>query len=194
MQRNAESGMPLDEFIRLYDVEGPFELVNGQRKRMPNAAEAGHGEIIEVLYITLYMFAASKYLGKTLSETPFVCVDAGNPQWVIASRIPNVMYYSAKRLDAYKLADPEWKKKPYILIPDLVIEVLSPKDELAELERKADQYLQDGVRAVWVVDPQTQTIVTHLPNTQPTRLHGSDMLSGGDIIPGFEIVVASIFA
>ena len=189
-------GMPLDEYMRLYD-EQPFELINGERKLlMVNVA--GHGEVAQIIFLALHMFVTAKQLGYAFVEQTFVLSYVSN--WVTGSRKPDVMYYSAERIDAYKQANPDWKSKPYILVPDLVIEVVSPNDNLSELDEKVDQYLVDGVQIVWVLDPQKQrvsinTLVARQPFTkQQTHLTPTDTLTGSDLIPGFEIQVATIFA
>jgi len=189
-------GMPLDEYMRLYD-EQPFELINGERViKMPNVIE--HGDIIELLYLAIYMVVSAKQLGKIVREMPFVLSYTSN--WVTGSRIPDLMYFTMARVTAFQEAHPNYKKMPYVIVPDLVIEVVSPNDNLSELDEKEDQYLLDGVQIVWVLDPQKQrasinTLVARQPFTkQETHLTPTDTLTGGDLIPGFEIQVASIFA
>jgi Uma2 family endonuclease len=197
MERDTvEIGMPIEEFIRLYDAEGPFELINGERvPKMPNVA--GHGEIIEILYLAIYSVVSAGQLGKVLREMPFVLSYSSN--WVTGSRVPDLMYYIADRINAYKAATPDWKDKPYVLVPDLVVEVVSPNDDLGVLDEKIDLYLSDGVRAVWTVDPQRGKVAVYVlvldkPQTkQQTTLTRNDTLTGGEIIPGFEIKVSTIF-
>jgi Uma2 family endonuclease len=190
-------GMPLDEFIRLYDVEGPFELINGERRPlMVNVA--GHGEVAQTLFLALHRVVSASQLGGVLHEQTFVLSDV--PNWVTGSRQPDVAFYKAERINAYKEANPDWKLKPYILVPDLAVEVLSPNDNLTELEDKVDQYLLDGVQRVWVLNPQKQkvsvyTLTIRQPFTkQETYLTVNDTLNGNDLVPGFEIAVARLFA
>ena len=197
MESFAEKiGMPLDDFIRLYD-EQPFELIDGQRiVKMPNVA--GHGEIAQFIFLTLHLFITPKNLGIVFHEMPFVLSYTSN--WVTGSRTPDVMYYQMERVLAYREADPDYRQKPYVLVPDLVIEIVSPTDQLSELNFKADQYLRDGVQVVWVFDPQRQRVVVHtLTAAQPFTkqqviLEADDRLEGGDLLPGFEIQVAQLFS
>lgn len=189
-------GMPLDEYMRLYD-EQPFELINGEKViKMPNVIE--HGDIIELMYLAIYMVVSPKQLGKIIREMPFVLSYTSN--WVTGSRIPDLMYYTTERLSAFQHANPNFKKMPYVLVPDLVIEVVSPNDNLSVLDEKVEQYLLDGVQMVWVLDPQKQrasisSLIARQPfTTQQTHLTPTDTLTGGDLIPAFEIQVASIFA
>jgi Uma2 family endonuclease len=193
----VQVGMPLDEFIRLYDTEGPFELVNGERiPKMPNVA--GHGLCAETLRDAINAYAVPNQLGRAMLEQVFVLSYTSN--WVAGSRIPDVMYYTADRLEGYKATTPDWKNKPYILVPDLVAEVVSPNDNLTELDEKIDRYLEDGVRVVWVLDPnrtiaQVYTLLAPQPFTkQVVTLKSGDTLQGGEVIPGFEIPVVQLFA
>jgi len=189
-------GMPLEEFIRLYDTEGPFELIDGERlPKMPNVA--GHDETSRAAFVALFQFTKANQLGEVMMESPFVLSYTSN--WVTGSRQPDVMFYRAERINAYKEATPDYKLKPYILVPDLVVEVISPNDNLIELDEKVDRYLLDGVAAVWVIDPQRKKVFIHVltsrdPLTkQTTTLKPGEMLNGGEMIPGFEMAVATIF-
>lgn len=107
--------------------------------------------------------------------------------------------------------------------PDLVVEVLSPRDEPAEMERKIEEYLAAGVRLVWVADPDRKTVRTFRPaqgcqasreGRQPAPADapspasiptdaadrrgaevysGGDILSGEDVLPGFSVPVSRFF-
>lgn len=192
----VQIGMSLEEYNRLYDKEGPFELIEGERiPKMPQIA--GHGEVEDILRDSINYYAVSRNLGRAFNEQTFVLSYTSG--WVTGSRIPDVMYYTAERLATYKEANPDWKTKPYILIPDLVVEVVSPNDDLGELDEKVNLYLTDGVRLVWVMNPNKEnvsiyTLISLQPFTkQQTTLKVGDTLTGGEIIPGFEIPVATLF-
>ncbi len=79
-------------------------------------------------------------------------------------------------------------------IPDLVVEVRSKNDTIAELERKAKVYLAAGVGAVWLVDPAAKTLTIHRANAEPNVYQSSDTLVSDDPIPGFQLRLADIFA
>jgi Uma2 family endonuclease len=55
-------------------------------------------------------------------------------------------------------------------------------------------YLQAGVRLVWLVDPASRTVSVFRPDAAPRTLGEGDILDGGDILPGFSLPVAEIFA
>lgn len=78
------------------------------------------------------------------------------------------------------------------LAPNLVVEVLSPSDRLANALGKVSLYLQAGVQVVWLVDPVKRTILLFTGDAYPVTLEEGDMLDGGDILPGFSMLVADL--
>jgi Uma2 family endonuclease len=127
-------------------------------------------------------------------EIPFILPDTYSPEWVKGSRVPDVMYFRAEKLAAYKADTKGYRRLPLMAVPDLVVEVVSSTDNYTDVNKKVTRYLSDGVKIVWVVGPQTKTLsVRLLGSKQQTNLSVDDKLTGGDVIPGFEISVASIF-
>ena len=69
--------------------------------------------------------------------------------------------------------------------PDLAIEVLSPDDRSRYVLDKVGEYLQAGVRLVWVIDPARRTAVVYRSMTDVRQIGPDDALEGGDVLPGF---------
>ena len=86
----------------------------------------------------------------------------------------------------------EWEGFPQ-LAPDLVIDVLSPSNSALEMEERVALYLEAGLRAVWIFNPRRRTVTTHGPGGVARTLLADDPLEGGDILPGFRMVVAEAF-
>jgi Uma2 family endonuclease len=193
VQKTVETrvGMPMEEFVRLYEQEGPFELVNGERiSIVPHVVE--HSEITKGVYGALFAFEQAERTVIAYFETPFVLADT--PDWVTGSRVPDVMVYRAERIAAYKAQTPDWKKKPYVLVPDLCIEVISPNDIYLDVDEKVDLYLADGVRLIWVFNPRKRNVKTYkLGSNEFMRLSENEILDGGEILPGFKLLVKDIF-
>jgi Uma2 family endonuclease len=183
--------MSMDEFVRLYDQEGPFELIDGERIALvPGVAE--HTELIKLLYKLLLVYEQEHNNISVYSEAPYVLVYS--PDWVTGARIPDVMAYDAGRMVDYKAQTPDWGKKPYVLVPDLCIEVISPNDIYSEVDAKVERYLADGVRLVWVFNPRTSSIRVHNINSiQSVRLTQEHTLDGGDILPDFILPLREVF-
>ena len=191
MVRTISEGMTLDEFMQRYSDEGPFEIIEGECILMaPQITRSGR--IAGRLFLELATYVKSKNAGEVFVEVPFVLtLDA---QWVAESRVPDLMFVQAGRLAQLAASDPDWEAKPLALVPDLVVEIVSPTDRLPDVSKKIARYLLDGVRLVWLVEPDAQTVTIYTPGSkQLTRLNNEDTLTGSDIIPGFEMVVSRLF-
>jgi Uma2 family endonuclease len=100
--------------------------------------------------------------------------------------IPDIAFMSKAR-------QPQPSKATYNpLAPDLAVEVLSPSDDDSNVRLKLTSYLNAGT-TVWIVDPDAETVEVYIPKQQPSKLSIKDTLSGGDVLPGFEIAIRDIF-
>jgi Uma2 family endonuclease len=194
MVDQVQMGMSLADFIRLYDEEGPFELLNGERiAQVPTIAR--HNVVTRTIFRRMDTFAEAHQLGEVFSEAPFILPGTYSADWVKDSRVPDVMFIAAARLAVYKAGDPTWDDKPYVIVPDLVVEVVSPNDTYSKVETKIEQYLADGVQVLWLVDPQRRTVqVYYADRDWPDKLRDGDTLIGGDPLLGFTLPVQDIFA
>ena len=192
MVEKTRIGMPLDEFIRLYD-EAPFELIDGERiPLMPGVA--GHSKALHALLFAIYLYISTKLMGEVLVETTFILPERYDANWVEGFRTPDLMYFAGDRLSAYRDTTPDWRERPYPLVPDLVAEIVSPNDKVSEMDAKIDKYLADGVRLIWVIDPQRHKAVVYAPDLeQPIHLAGDQRLDGGDMISGFHVPLSTLF-
>lgn len=80
------------------------------------------------------------------------------------------------------------------LAPDLAVEVLSESNTPAEIDRKLGEYFTDGTRLAWVIDPDTRTARVYTSPNNPAELTEADALDGGDVLPGFRLPLADLFA
>ena len=75
-----------------------------------------------------------------------------------------------------------------------MVEIISPTDRYARVIEKVGVYLEDGVRLVWVIDPENRQVsVTEAGANATVMLSTADTLTGGEVISGFSILVASLF-
>jgi Uma2 family endonuclease len=77
--------------------------------------------------------------------------------------------------------------------PDLVVEVVSPNDKAEDVEDKVEMWFDGGAQQVWVIYPAKRRVVVHLASGEARKLRVGDTLTGGDLIPGFEVPVADLF-
>jgi Uma2 family endonuclease len=79
------------------------------------------------------------------------------------------------------------------LVPDLAVEVLSKSHTPREMERKLREYFEAGVRLVWFIDPKAQTALVYTAPDQCSPVEQDGTLSGGDVLPGFEVPLKEVF-
>jgi Uma2 family endonuclease len=78
--------------------------------------------------------------------------------------------------------------------PDLAVEVVSPTDRPRAVAEKIAIYLATGVPLVWVIDPDTRSATVHRPGREPLARSVEGVLDGEEIVPGFRIRLADVFA
>lgn len=172
-----------DDVARIHDLEGRlFELVDGTlvEKIM------GYREsfVAAFLIIRIGNFVLPRKLGKVSGADGMMKLF---PKLV---RIPDVAFASWQRFEGGKVP----KRPVPSLVPDLAVEVLSEGNRAAEIERKLDDYFRAGVRLVWLVDCDRRTVTVYTSRTDPQVLDSAATLTGGDVLPGFELPLAQLFA
>jgi len=80
------------------------------------------------------------------------------------------------------------------LVPDFVIEVLSLGNTRSEMARKRREYFQAGVRLVWMIDPRRRTVAVFTSSETVKIVDEDGCLDGGDVLPGWNVDLASLFA
>ncbi len=78
-------------------------------------------------------------------------------------------------------------------IPDLVVEVVSPSDRAGQVQAKIEQWIEHGVKLVWLVYPEERSLMVYRSLSEVQVLHESDTLTGDPVLPGFSCPVAEIF-
>lgn len=71
------------------------------------------------------------------------------------------------------------------LCPDFVVELKSQSDPLKSLQTKLREYVDNGARLGWLIDPITRTVHVYRPRTSVARLRRPATLAGDPVLPGF---------
>lgn len=109
-----------------------------------------------------------------------------NPDRVV---VPDAAFVLARSLPVRR------SKEGYLeTIPEIVVEVRSKNDRANEVRAKKEEYFAAGVLLVWVLDSDDRTVTAHRPNQPPHTLTKSDTLTAEDLLPGFSVPVAKLFA
>lgn len=176
----------LGEFLDLpeqSEVQGWNELVRGEvREAVP--AGLTHNEIVTTLISLLVAFVRPRRLGLVINDG-MGYVLGRDPDTM---RIPDVSFVRRERVPANRSS-----VKVFFIPPDLAIEVVSPGDCPREIDDKVQQYLAAGVHLVWIVWPESRSVVIHTPDAESQRLTEQDTLDGGSVLPGFSVSVAELF-
>ncbi len=190
VEKMLQVRMSLADFIEQYHRQ-PFELIEGVVVPLsPNIT--GHQEMAQKLFLQFSVDVIPRLGGYVALETPFVLNDS--PDWVKGSRTPDLAYYSNERWRAYVAATPDWREKPVVMVPDLVVEIVSPTDRYSEVQDKMDSYLADGVKVDWLMDRKRKKVVIYRADSdQQTTLSARATLGDDDLLPGLSIAVSSLF-
>ena len=78
--------------------------------------------------------------------------------------------------------------------PGIIVEVLSPGNTDAEIDRKLREFFAAGCKLAWVIDPSTKTAKVYTSAKKFKQLGETDALDGGKVLPGFKLPLADVFA
>ena len=106
-----------------------------------------------------------------------------------ATRSPGAAWVTNERWDALPT---QQKRKFAPICPDFVVELRSPSDELEDLQAKMQEYLNNGIRLGWLIDPETRLVEIYRPNQPVQVLNNPTTLSGESVLPGFVLDLAEI--
>jgi Uma2 family endonuclease len=106
-------------------------------------------------------------------------------------RIPDVSFFCWDKLPGRVLPSEPIPD----LYPDLAVELLSEGNTPEEMERKLREYFLAGVRLVWIIDPRKRSAQIYTgPDAPVVTLDETQALDGGNVLPGFTLNVAELFA
>ena len=179
----VQEGYTIEEFEQLYlspeNSNRLLELINGEvREKMPTEED---GYMAGYMITAINNFALPKRLGIAGVEIRHrSSADERN------SRLPDVAFNKGKRSIVKQGSVPK--------MPDLAIEIKSPDDIIQEMRDTAAYYLANGSRLVWLVYPNYRLIEVYRLGADIQILGEEDTLTGGDVLPGFELPVREVFA
>ena len=80
------------------------------------------------------------------------------------------------------------------LCPDFVVELRSPSDALKTLQDKMQEYIDNGAKLAWLIDPKREVVEIYRPNQEVEVLESPNSVSGEDVLPGFVLDLAQIMS
>ncbi|MBA2693416.1 MAG: Uma2 family endonuclease [Rubrobacter sp.] len=179
----TKTGTTAEELIAMPDDGVRREVVKGELREVP-LADASHGDVAMNLGALLKNHVKANDLGRVpAAETGFIITR--NPD---TTRAPDTGFISKERIPTEGVPDGYWE-----LAPDLAVEVVSPNDTATEVQEKIREWIEAGVRLVWVVYPKTKSVVVHKSLKDIETFTEEETLTGEGVLPGFECVVKEIF-
>ena len=107
-----------------------------------------------------------------------------------ANRSPDVSWIKQERWDSLT---PKQKQKFIPLAPDFALELMSPSDELNDVRAKMKEYLDNGVRLGWLINPQAKQVEIYRLGQDVELLDSPQSISDEDVLPGFVLDLTNIF-
>jgi Uma2 family endonuclease len=174
--------MTVERFAALPEDGQMHELVEGELLTMP-PPHLLHSEIVYLILRSLMAFVRGPRDGRVYAEAGFLLSE--DPPTV---RQPDIAFVRAERIPR------RFEGIYFPGAPDLAIEVVSPSDRAGDLDLKVRQYLAAGAKAVAVVYPLTRSIWVHREEGSPHLLRVGGNLEIPDVLPGWSMPAAEIFA
>ena len=183
MTTTATSSKPVtaDDLLAMGDI-GRCELIYGELVMM-SPAGAEHGVVALRFGSFLREFVEANDLGYVFAaETGFMItrgpdlLRAADASFVRKARIPGAI--PSGYIDG---------------VPDLAVEVVSPRDTKREVAEKVDMWLANGCAVVWIADPKPQTVTLRRVGQKPTMLTVGEEIRDEPLLPGFVLPLAKVF-
>ena len=176
-----------DDFYYLCQANQDLKLERTAKGELvvmpPTGGVGGKGEAD--LIIDLGIWNRATKLGVVFSSSTGFKLPNG------ANRSPDAAWVRQERWEALTL--PQRQKFPP-LAPDFVIELRSATDELEPLQQKMQEYVDNGVRLGWLINPQQRQVEIYRFRQPKQVLESPRSLSGEDVLPGFSLDLSQIFA
>lgn len=173
-----------EDLIQNNDVERRVrcELIDGT---LVEKAQMSYLEdsLTTVLATFLHTFLWKHKLGKAFTAGALYKLIDGN------FRLPDITVCLKDKFPKGKV-----ERVPYVdFAPDLAVEVLSKSNTPREIQRKRRELFDSGTKVMWVVDPEKRTVAVYITPDDAQVLTEQDTLTGGDLLPGFELSIAEWF-
>jgi Uma2 family endonuclease len=160
-----------------------YDLIEGELYRI-SPASPKYGKFAARVARHLDVFVDERDLGEVYgAESGFRL--SRDPDTVLA---PDAAFVRTEKIPPDDEQDGFWD-----VVPDLVVEVISPSDTVRYLVDKVAAYLEAGVSVVLTIDPKRFTVSAHTQDGIARTLQVGDVLELPDILPGFAVPVSEIF-
>jgi Uma2 family endonuclease len=172
--------LTLEEFLKLPDIDESYELVEGEAiKKM--SPKFFHSSLTTVFWVELSAWCDG--FGRVRVEWSVV-LKRRDKDWV---PVPDLLYVSHERLAS------DWREDaPCPVLPELMIEIVSPDQTFNQLAQKAMDYLSAGVDRVWVIYPPMRSLTVFFADRPPETYRGDRQITD-DLFPNLAVTSEQFF-
>ena len=158
------------------------ELVRGELIRIALSG-ARHGAIAQAIAYIIGSYVETRDLGYVFAPgTGFILQRHSD-----TVRAPDVAFVSKERLQGEIPAG-------YLnIVPDFVVEVVSPNDSASTIQAKVEDWMRAGTRLVWVVYPETRSVAVYRSLQEAQVLSSADTLNAEPVFDDFSVRVGELF-
>jgi len=174
----------VEDLLEMDDDGCRHELIRGKLIAMPPTNE-NHSRL---------MFRLSGLLFEYQRLHPEIQWFAGDPGYILARDPDLLLGPDLAAVHAERLPEDFPRDTFSDVIPDVVIEIVSPSERVGQISAKVDAYLEAGVRLIWLINPMRRSVTAHSPDQHTQIFEGDDVLDGGEVLPEFRLLLAELFA
>ena len=175
-----------EQFYQLCRYNPELNLERNQQGEIiilpPTGCETGNYNA--ELIVEFGMWNRQKKLGKVFDSSTCFKLPKGS------NRSPDVAYIKKERWD--KLTDEE-KTKFSPIAPDFVLELMSKTDSLRQTQKKMEEYIDNGVKLGWLVNPEKKQVEIYRQGEEKEILDHPQTISGEDVLPDFILDLSIIW-
>lgn len=157
-----------------------YEWIDGKVEKSPRTMDTTQIYIRENLERFLdALRSGNPHLGRFHSETDIFLAPGKH-------RRPDIAYFTPEQVQKGKTGEH--------VIPEFVIEVISPTDNINRVNKKVRQYFETGVRMIWHIFPEQLEVCVYENPTRINICRDEYLCSAESVIPGFAMPVSAVFA
>jgi Uma2 family endonuclease len=175
-----------DQYFELCQINGELWIernADGELSIMPPAGSAT-GDRNSEINMQLRIWAKQDGSGLVFDSSAGFTLPNG------ATRSPDAAWIARSR---WEQVPPEQRERFAPICPDFVLELRSPSDTLRDLQDKLEEYLANGARLGWLLDPGPRHVYVYRPGAPVEHLEGQESVSGDPILPGFSLDLREVW-
>ncbi len=182
IEEGVREVLTLTQFLKMPEIKPALEFIRGRvaQKVSPNFH---HSRIQTKLPARINDFSEAARLGVAFGELR--CSFGGE------SYVPDISFFTIDRIPVD--SDGNLIEQKSTIPPDFSVEILSPGQTVAKLSARLQRLIRKGVRMGWLIQPRRDRVFVFLPDQPVRELGRGDVLSGEEVLPGFDLPVEELF-